>query len=316
VALKRAAKRLSKVIWVFSMLFACTALGARQNTDALTCGEMEKYAFAVSTPSWFFTNPANRPAPQGAVLAPDATMGDGVTLRGLVVPASQPTDRRKALLVLYGILVYSDLFHEMLKPLGVYDSHYDTYIYDYRGYWRSDGRPRFRAMVDDVGELLAVLGERYDEIRIYGVSLGALIASRVAADDEKVTSIFLDGVVSRLATLAKNCETGRLDPVDMSETTCRKITLLVGRYDSVFPPELAEPVIERMNRCGNAHVTILTDLGHPFSEGLADGPWASSLRGTIIREWLANDSPQKTSEMPKAAVAPWRTAGIIGRRKR
>lgn len=280
------------------MLLPGVSLSARENADALTCGKTEEYTFAASTPIWFFTHPADRAAPQGADLAPDATMTDGVTLRGLVVRGSQSTERRKALLVLYGIFVYSDLFYQMLKPLGVYDSDYDTYIYDYRGYWRSDGSPRFRAMVDDVGELIAVLAKGYDEIRIYGTSLGALIATRAATDDEKVTSIFLDSVVSRLTSLAKSCETGRLDPVDMSETTCRKVTLLIGRYDSVFPPELAEPLIERMNGCGNTHVTILTDLGHPFSEGLVDGPRASSLRATLIREWLANKSPQKTGEMP------------------
>ena len=284
----------STVILIFGTLFPDASLNARENAEALTCGETEKYAFAASTPIWFFSNPAGRPAPQGAGLAPEATMTDGVTLRGLVLRASEPTERRTALLVLYGMFVYSDLFYQMLKPLGIFDPHYDIYIYDYRGYWRSDGTPRFRAMVDDVGELLVVLGRRYDEIRIYGTSLGSLIATRAAADDEKVTTIFLDSVVSRLASLAKGCEVGRLDPVDMSETTCRKITLLIGRYDSVFPPELAEPLIERMNSCGNTHVTVHTDLGHPFSEGLVEGPRASSLRGTIIREWLANDSPQKT----------------------
>jgi alpha/beta hydrolase family protein len=292
VTLKRWARRCATLIVIFATLLPDASLSARENADALTCGETEKYAFAASTPIWFFTNPAGRPAPQGAGLAPDATMTDGVILRGLVVRASAPTERRKALLVLYGIFVYSDLFYQMLKPLGIFDPRYDTYIYDYRGYWRSDGSPRFRAMVDDVGELLVILGRRYDEIRIYSTSLGSLIAARVAADDEKVTSIFLDSVASRLTDLTNGCEKGRLDPVDMSETTCKKITLLIGRYDSIFPPELAEPLIERMNSCGNTHVTVHTDLGHPFSEGLVDEPRASSVRGTIIREWLLNDSPQ------------------------
>jgi pimeloyl-ACP methyl ester carboxylesterase len=289
---KRWARRFSTVILVLAPLSPDASLSARESADALTCGKTEKYAFAVLTPIWFFIKPADRPPPEGAGSAPEATMADGVTLRGLVVRASEPTERRKALLVLYGSLVYSDLFYQMLKPLGIFDPHYDTYIYDYRGYWRSDGSPRFRAMVDDVGELLAILGKRYDEIRIYGTSLGSLIAARTAADDEKITSIFLDSVVSPLADFSKGCEKGRLDPVDMSEKTCKKLTLLIGRYDSVFPPELAEPLIERMKSCGNAHVTVQTDLGHPYGEGLVDGPRASSLRATIIREWLANDAPQ------------------------
>ena len=289
----RLARGFSAAILIVAVLLPDRSLGARDNTDALTCGEAEKVAFAVSKPVWLFVNPADRPAPQGADLAPNAAMTDGVTLRGLLVRASRPTERRKALLVLYGIPLYSDLFYQMLKPIGVFDSDYDSYIYDYRGYWRSDGSPRFRAMVDDVGELLVFLRKRYDEIRIYGTSLGALIAARAAADDEKVTSIFLDGIVSRLGSLAKGCGKGSLDPVDMSEATCRKITLLLGQYDSLFPPELARPFIERMNSCGNKHVMIHTDLGHPFSEGYADGARASSIRGAIIREWLASDSPQK-----------------------
>lgn len=219
-------------------------------------------------------------------------MSDGVKLRGIVVPASQATEHRRALLVLYGIPLYSDLFYQALKPLDVFDPRYDIIFYDYRGYWRSDGTPTFRAMVDDTGELLRILGERYEEIRIYGNSLGSLVASRAAIDSEKVTSIFLDSVVSELAMMAKGCEKGSLDPVDMSEVTCQKITLLIGRFDSVFPAELAQPFIERMKSCGNTQVIIHTDLGHPFSEGLADAPRASALRAAVIRAWLANDFRQ------------------------
>ena len=264
-------------------------LTARESVDALTCGELEKVAFAAWTPWWFFVRPAERPPPPGAVLAPEAKMTDGVTLRGIMVPASEAPERRRALLVLYGNLAYSDLFYQALKPLNVFDPRYDTFIYDYRGYWRSDGSPLLRAIVDDVGELVGILAKRYDEIRIYGTSLGALIATRAALEDRKVTSIFLDGIVSRLADLSKDCPKGRLDPIDMSDVTCEKVTLLIGRYDSLFRPEDAEPFIERMKSCGNLHVDERTDLGHPFSEGLNDRERASTLRAGIIREWLASD---------------------------
>jgi hypothetical protein len=193
------------------------------------------------------------------------------------------------LLVLYGILVYSDVFYEALKPLDIFDPRYDTIIYDYRGYWRSDGIPRFRALVDDVGELLTILEKSYDEIRIYGTSLGAIVATRAAVDDEKITAIFLDSVVSYLTDLSKACERGRLDPIDMSEATCKKVTLLIGGYDSILRPEDAKPFIERMKNCGNSNFSIQPDLGHPFSEGPSDQGRASGLRGTIIRRWLAND---------------------------
>jgi len=283
-------RAIAAAILLFAVLCA-PSLGAREKDNALICGNGEKYLLTAAKPIWLFTRPAARPAPRGAVLAPELTMSDGVTLRGLLVTASEPTERRKALLVLYGVVHYSDFVYELLKPLEVFDPHYDVYIYDYRGYWRSDGTPRFRALVDDVDELLANLAKRYDEIRIYGVSLGSLIASR-AADNERVTSIFLDSVVSRLSSLSKLCRDKLLDPVDMSEATCRKVTLLIGRYDSLFPPERAEPFIERMKGCGNEHVSILADLGHPFSEGGPDGPRASELRSTMIRRWLANDAPQ------------------------
>ncbi|HKE40381.1 MAG TPA: alpha/beta fold hydrolase [Casimicrobiaceae bacterium] len=278
-----------KAIVIVATLFMVSPLTARESADTLTCGQTEKVAFTAWTPWWFFIRPADRPPPPGAVLAPEAKMTDGVILRGIMVPALEARARRRALLVLYGNLAYSDLFYQALKQLNVFDPGYDTFIYDYRGYWRSDGSPLLRAIVDDVGELVGTLAGRYDEIRIYGTSLGALIASRTAAENKKITSIFLDGIVSRLADLSKDCPKGRLDPVDMSETTCKKVTLLIGRYDSLFRPEDAEAFIERMKSCGNLHVDERTDLGHPFSEGLNDRDRASTIRAGIIREWLASD---------------------------
>jgi pimeloyl-ACP methyl ester carboxylesterase len=286
---ERPARMLAKAIVTLATLFVVVPLTARESVDTLTCGEMEKAAFAAWTPWWFFVRPADRPPPPGAVFAPEARMTDGVILRGIMVPALETHEQRRALLVLYGSLTYSDLFYQALKPLNVFDPRYDTLIYDYRGYWRSDGTPLLRAIVDDVGELVAILAKRYDEIRIYGTSLGALIASRAAAEDEKVTAIFLDGIVSRLEDLSKDCPKGRLDPIDMSEATCEKVTLLIGRYDSLFRPEDAELFIDRMRSCGNLHVDERTDLGHPFSEGLNDRERSSSLRAGIIRAWLASD---------------------------
>ena len=268
-----------------------SAAGVRATSDDLVCGNTEVMSFAMWKPWWFLVPPAERPAPGGTVLATPVTMSDGVTLRGIVVPASRPTGRRKALLVLYGNLAYSDVFYQMLKPLAIFDPDYDTVIYDYRGYWRSDGTSRYHAIVDDVGELVTILEGRYDEIRIYGASLGALIASRAIGDDDKVKAIFLDGISARLSDLSKDCPAGRLDPVDMNGSTCRKVTLLLAGNDTIFPPERAEPFIDRMRTCGNSRFSVNADLGHSYSEGLTDRDRASAVRGAIIREWLSAESP-------------------------
>ena len=273
------------------VILVLVAAGAWAASDELVCGDAEVTAVAMWKPWWFLLKPADRPAPSGTVLATPVTMRDGVILRGIVVPAARPSARRKALLVLYGNLAYSDVFYQMLKPLAFFDFEYDTVIYDYRGYWRSDGTPRYHAIVDDVGEVVKFLEGRYDEIRVYGSSLGALIASRAIGDDDKVKAIFLDGISPRLSDLSKDCPTGRLDPVDMSESTCRKVTLLLGANDTIFPSERARPFIDRMRSCGNSHFSINADLGHSYSEAWSDRDRASAVRGAIIREWLSAEQP-------------------------
>lgn len=280
-------ERITLIAALLTTLAGYGTAGAQSASDALTCGNAEVVAFALWKPWRLVGKPAERSAPRGTVLASPVTTSDGVILRGIVVPASKSNPRRKVLLVLYGNVTYSDTFYQMLKPLAIFDSEYDIVIYDYRGYWRSDGVPRYRALVNDVGEILRFLEGRYDEIRIYGASLGALIATRSAAEDDKIKGIFLDGVTSRLSGLSKDCASGLLDPVDMSESICKKVTLLLGGNDTLFPPELAKDFMNRMEACGNSRFVIDHALGHAYSESGSDRDKAEEERGSIIRRWLS-----------------------------
>lgn len=173
-------------------------------------------------------------------------------------------------------------------PYKLLDDKYDTYIYDYRGYGRSDGAARFKAMVEDTDEILSRLEAQYPVVRIYGMSLGAVIASHAIKGHGKVNAVILDGIVSELRDIAESCKPGQYDPVDIDSASCKKVSLIVGEKDQFFTTSNTKKFLKRLGDCGNTNVFLHPNLGHAFSEPKADEQHAASLiRAALIREWLA-----------------------------
>ena len=124
--------------------------------------------------------------------APDAqgrrplalTAADGTTVRGWLYPAA----RRHAPFVLAFYGSAQTIAASTLRARWLCDQGYNVVMFDYRGYGYSEGTPHLRAIdtdavseYDEVAKLSRTEGDGAAPL-VYGWSLGAIVASRVAAE--------------------------------------------------------------------------------------------------------------------------------------
>ena len=129
------------------------------------------------------------------------TTSDGVRLHGWFVPGGSDT----TLLWLHGnggnISHRVDNIAELHARLGV-----GVFIFDYRGYGRSDGTPSERGTYLDAEAALAYLVSRRDvdptRLVLFGRSLGCAVAAEIASRHE-FHAVVLESPFTSIAAMAK-----------------------------------------------------------------------------------------------------------------
>lgn len=112
------------------------------------------------------------------------TAADGTTLRGWLYPA--PRAHAPYLLVFYGTA--HTIAAATLRSRWLCAQGYNVVLYDYRGYGYSDGTPHLRTVMadavreyDEAQQLSRADGDG-QAVLVYGWSLGAIVAARVASE--------------------------------------------------------------------------------------------------------------------------------------
>ncbi len=105
---------------------------------------------------------------------------DGLTLYG--VWAHQPTPGAEVLVYFHG---NADNIDTYMGQLGDYWSYgYEVFIFDYRGYGKSEGSPTYDGVLDDglaaVDHVEGYTGLPVEHVPFLGLSLGGAVATRVA----------------------------------------------------------------------------------------------------------------------------------------
>jgi hypothetical protein len=194
------------------------------------------------------------------------TTQDGRTLRGYKLRASktisqQTEPARGFLLVLQGNAILAD------QILGEYRAYandgYDVYIYDYRGYGRSEGKRRLKAIVHDVKEILTSLtAQAYEKRLVYAMSLGGVFFLNSLDPGTQLDKIIIDSTPSRLSDYGCPVE---YDPIENLPNNCANILIIRGQRDNVVTPEMSQDLArEAENR--NAIVISDPEFGHPFMD--------------------------------------------------
>ncbi|OOZ39741.1 alpha/beta hydrolase [Solemya elarraichensis gill symbiont] len=182
------------------------------------------------------------------------------------------------LLVLQGNAILAD---RLIGEFARFSSAgFDVYIYDFRGYGRSEGRRRLKAIVSDYTEIIAALNSAdYEKHLIYAMSFGGIAFLNGFEQHARLDQIIVDSSPSRLSDYGCPPE---YDPVNHLPDDCSHCLFIVGRNDRVIPLAMSQELVDKAQQ---KRAVILRDdkFGHPFM----DYDWlVHRRRMKIVEEYL------------------------------
>lgn len=250
-----------------------TAIAARSvapmKLEQSVCGIKEPIYFWLWSTAARRANSKRLSGLDGVVDLAFATQ-DGRTLRGYKLSAANEVFQEQTgpakgfLLVLQGNAMLAD---QILREYRVY-AHlgYDVYIYDYRGYGRSNGKRRLKAIVHDTKEILrSLIAQGYEERLVYAMSLGGVFFLNALDPDMQLDKIVIDSSPSRLSDYGCPIE---YDPIENLPDDCSNILIMRGQRDHVVTPAMSQD-LAREAEIRNAVVISDPEFSHPFMDANA-----------------------------------------------
>jgi fermentation-respiration switch protein FrsA (DUF1100 family) len=188
--LTRVHQRFSRVVLpllliiVASVASGCTYLFFKPSKEFVTSPEVRKY----SPLDVYFKS------------------SDGLTLHGWYFRARE---ERGTILICHGNV--ENLSTHAKLDLWLIDGGYNVFIFDYRGYGRSEGAPDVQGINGDAEAALETLlftlpREKHDAITVFGKSLGGAVAVYMTAHSpfkDQVKTLILDSVFSSYRMIAR-----------------------------------------------------------------------------------------------------------------
>jgi alpha/beta superfamily hydrolase len=259
------------VFYLLSVFLIIGDTSAGQNGQTMTpeqivCGLKEPLIF------WLWSSQAGRPDQKrlrGLRNVEDIsfTTQDGRILRGYKLAAKGNAGNNLAvnakgyLLVLQGNAILADQILGEFRPYA--DAGYDVYIYDYRGYGRSEGKRRLKAMVSDYQEIIASLGsEAYRERLVYAMSFGGILLLDALEAGQRLDRVVIDSSPARLS--GYGCPED-YDPVNHLPADCSNYLFITGLKDKVVSPAMSREMVEKAREKG-ATIVADPDFSHPFMD--------------------------------------------------
>ena len=252
------------LVGVFLLLFisglaSATGSDKRMDLETSVCGIKEPILF------WLWSHAAGS-ADSKRIAGLDGlddiafTSKDGRVLRGYRL-RSRLQPAYGYLLVLQGNAILADQLIGEFIPYA--RAGYDVYMYDYRGYGRSQGRRRLQAMVSDVQQLLAALNAKpYERSLVYAFSFGGILLLDGYTATTKINRLVIDSSPSRLS--AYGCPV-LYDPITHLPANCRNFLFISGRLDNVVTPAMSKDMLDLAEQRG-ARVVRDEQFAHPFMD--------------------------------------------------
>lgn len=222
----------------------------------------------VSGTLWSYL--AGRPNPDAWHRVPGAMpvtykTRDGRTLHGYTISPDQPplTPGQPTGFVLFaqGNAMLADQLLDALSLFARQGIH--VFVYDYRGYGRSEGKPRLKAIVSDYAEIFQSLSATHTRRKLlYGISFGGLVVLNVIGRGAAFDGAVIDSTPSRVSTMG--CPEN-YDPVRNVPENATNILIISGRQDSVVGPAEQSELLGSA-RARRARVVIEDEFGHPFMD--------------------------------------------------
>jgi len=261
---------LSKFIRHRCLQFFLLLLPCVINAGELIHPELEKSVCGIKEPFlfWLWSSMAGRPDTTqigGLSNVEDISVQtvDGRTLRGYKLKAlesgSVSGHARGYLLVTQGNAMLAD---QILSSFSYFSNiGVDVYIFDYRGYGRSDGKRRLKAMVNDYGEIIDLLDSRpYSSRLFYAMSFGGIVLLNALKERQQEAWIVIDSTPSRLSD--HGCPQA-YDPVNNLPDEASNFLFIAGGQDQIVTPAMSRDLVETAQARG-ALVLRDPEMAHPF----------------------------------------------------
>ncbi len=258
-----------KICFLFVAVMAGAASPAygeqEMDLEQSVCGLKEPIIF------WLWSMQAGSPDAarlRGVSNAEDIsfTTKDGRILRGYRLRATgagaQQSRRPEGyLLVMQGNAILADQILREFIPYA--EAGYDVYIYDYRGYGRSAGKRRLKAIISDYKEIITSLNSVYDGKRlVYAMSFGGIVLLDAFEPHFKPDRLIIDSTPSRLSDYGCPPE---YDPINHLPPDCGNFMFIVGLQDRVVPAAMSRDMVEKAQARG-ASVLQVAEFAHPFMD--------------------------------------------------
>lgn len=190
---------------------------------------------------------------------------DNRILRGYKLKAStrekQVSSPKGYLLVLQGNAILADQILDEFTHFA--SAGFDVYIYDFRGYGRSDGKRRLKAIVSDYIEIITRLNSSdYNRHLIYAMSFGGIAFMNGYEMLTKLDRIIIDSTPSRLSNYG--CPP-KYDPVNHLPEDCSHFMFIVGQNDGVVTPSMSQELVKNARQC-SARIVSDEEFAHPFMD--------------------------------------------------
>ena len=228
------------------------------------CGLKEPLVF------WLWSSMAGSPNPDRVAALRNVEdisfqTKDNRVLRGYKLGATgsegQAASPRGYLLLMQGNAILADQIVDEFTRFSA--AGFDVYIYDFRGYGRSGGKRRLKAIVSDYVEILAALdASSYERGYVYAMSFGGIALLDGYEPRGKLERIIVDSSPARLS--AYGCPP-EYDPVNHLPEDCGHFLFIVGQNDGVVRPSMSRELVEAAQRRGAA-VLRDADFAHPFMD--------------------------------------------------
>lgn len=264
-----------------------SALSAQTPESALeqaVCGPGEFAKFALWSEYAGAANESRLTGVQG-VEEVAVTTRDDRTLRGYKLAAAPGADGQSTpdgyVLVVQGNAMLADQILAAFTSFA--EAGLDTYIFDYRGYGRSDGQAGLKAILSDYREIIEFLDAKdYATRRFYGMSMGGSVLMNVLQAETGRFRAVIDSAPSRLAH--HECPEA-YDPATKLPAQAQAYLVIVGLQDRVVPPAMSQALHDDAKSRG-ASVIVDPEFHHPFQDPV---PALHARRMAIVRDFLVED---------------------------
>lgn len=202
---------------------------------------------------------------------------DGTLLKGF--KASATSEFKGTVLVAQGNAMLAE---QLISPISyLAASGLDVYIFDYRGYGRSGGDSRLKAIIEDYRELEKfVISSGKAPYMLYAFSFGGIVVLNATSENDAFDRFVIDSVPSRISI--HGCPPS-YDPVNNLPKKSAKVLFIAGSKDKVVTQKMSEELLA-LGAASGAVVVNKEEFAHPFMDSSRE---IARERMDLVRSFLA-----------------------------